>query len=425
MLFDNLLELMKTRAQRTFHARIRDNHVLDEGYQAGPIAPNAAYFEIRLAEMFLSYRSEYGRSFVPLAVMASEFVYGGTRRSFPFFVGSELLRDLDTYVKGQDVSFRNTRVVGPVPYTGDDVAVFVGLYRAQVDDFARKLLEVLGQTVAVFDVGKLSSYVDVAGKLADGLYSLLNFKQLEYRTGDRDVFQDHGAKLFGAGYFAYVNCDETAIKADKLWVQDGILKVGSAQGSLQSLKDYDYCLVEVQGSNIRNDYTSLPFHEKWKQTRDRISKGDDALAHTLFIECCQQIADSPDLTFSHAEALIQAYQANYAKDVEFYGKLRAPLPERVATVYRDAAGGTLEPQQSIMRTAQAALAAGVEEKTLQGLVDLSENWSSVPHLESREAELTDALLNKQLAMIEGFTKKRAPDPKGLANALAIASVTAA
>ena len=425
MRLDDLLEHLKSRAQRKFHARIGDDHVLDEGYRARSIAPNTAYFEIRLAEMFLSYRSEYGRSFVPLAVMASEFAYGGTSRSFPFFVGSDLLRDLDAYVKGQDVSFRNTRVVGPVPYTGGDVAVFVGLYRAQVDDFARKLLEVLGQMVAVFDVSKLSSYIDVAGNLADGLYSLLNFKQLEYRTGDRDVFQDHGTKLFGAGYFAYVNCEETAIKADELWVQDGTLKVGSTQGSLRSLNDYDYCLVEVQGPDVRNDYTSLPFHDKWKQARDRISKGDDALAHTLFIECCQQIADSPDLTPKNAEALIQAYQANYAKDVEFYGKLRTPPPAQVATVYRDAAGGTLEPQQSIIRTAQVALAAGVAEKTLQGLVELSQNWNGVPHLDSPEAALTDAFLNKQLSTIENFTKKRVPDPKGLANALAIASVTAA
>lgn len=423
MRLDDLLDHLKSPAQRKFHARIRDDHVLDKGYQVRLIAPNAAYFEIRLAEMFLSYRSEYGRSFVPLAVMASEFAYDGTSRSFPFFVGSDLLRDLDAYVKGEDVSFRNTKVVGPVPYTGGDVAVFVGLYRAQVDDFARKLLEVLGQLVGVFDVSKLSGYVDVAGKLADGLYSLLNFKQLEYRTGDRDVFQDHGTKLFGAGYFAYVNCDETALRVDELWVQDGALKVGSTRESVQSLKDHDYCLVEVQGSDVRHDYTSLPFHEKWKQSRDRISKGDDALAHTLFVECCQQIANSPDLTPANAELLIQAYQANYAKDVAFYAKLRTPPSAQMATVYRDAAGGALEPQQSIMRTAQVALAAGVAEKTLQGLVDLSQNWKGVP-LDAGEAELTDALLDKQVATIGSFTKRRAPDPKGLANALAIASVTA-
>ncbi|HOB98653.1 MAG TPA: hypothetical protein PKM43_07900 [Verrucomicrobiota bacterium] len=418
------MEHLKSRAKRKFHARIRADHVADVSCHAGPIVPNSAYFEIRLADMFLHYRSEYGRSFVPLAVMASEFAYGGTNRSFPRLVGNDLLGDLAVDVKREDVSFHNTRVVGPVPYTGGDVALFVGLYRAQVDDFARKLLKVITQMVTAFDVSRLSSYVDVAGQFADGLYDLLDVKQLEYRTGDRDVFQDHGPTLFEAGYFAYVNCDASAMKADELWVQEGILKVGGARESLQPLNAYDYCLVEVQGADVRNDYTNLAFHEKWKQVRERISRGEDALAHTLFIECCQQIANSPDLTPANAEALIQAYQANYAKEVEFYGKLRAPQSERAPTVYRDAAGGMLAPQQSVMRTAQLALAAGVEEKALQGLVDLSENWNDVPLLESHETELTDDFLNKQLAKIRHYTKERAPDPKGLANALAIASVTA-
>ena len=423
MLFDDLLERMRTPAKRKFHATIRDDHVLDEGYQARLIAPNAAYFDIRLTEMFLSYRSEYGRSFVPLAVMASEFAYGGTSRSFPFFVGSELLHDLDAYVKGQDVSFHNTRVVGPVPYSGGDVAVFVGLYRAQVDDFARKLLQVLGQMVGVFDLSKLSGYIDVAGKLADGLCSLLKFEQLEYRIGDRDVFQDHGSKLFKAGYFVYVNCDETALKTDQLWVQGGVLKVGSAAESLRSLNDYDYCLMQIQSYDARQDYTSLPFHKKWNEVRAEVSKGDNALAHTLFVQCCQEIANSPDLTPPQAEALIQAYQANYAKVVELYARLRTPPPAQVATVYRGVAGKT--PQQSIRNTAQVAQAAGVKKKALQGLVDLSEHWSELPHLGSPKEELTDAFLGKQLASIESFTKKRVPDPKGLANAIAIASVAAA
>jgi hypothetical protein len=57
-----------------------------------------------------------------------------------------------------------------------------------------------------------------------------------------------------------------------------MLKVGSARGALSSLQKYDYCLLEVQAPQVRNDYTSLPFHEKWKQARDRISKGDNAVA---------------------------------------------------------------------------------------------------------------------------------------------------
>jgi hypothetical protein len=424
MPLDDWLEFLKKRAQRKFNARVQDDHVLDAGYRSDPITPNEAYFEIRVSEMFLSYKSEYGRSFVPFTVLASEFVYDGKRRTFPFFVGSKLLQDVESYVEGKDVNFRNTRVVGPVPYGGDDVALFVGLYRIQADDFLRELLNVLGKVVGVYDIGKLSNYVDVAGVLTDGLYSLFNFEQLEYRTGYRDVYQDHGIQLFREGYLAYVNCKENAINSNQLWVEDGALYIGESKDARQPLRDHDYCLVQIQRLEKRNDYTTLAFNEIWKQAHDHVSHGNHGIGHSLFVECCRQIAESPDLTPWHAQHLIEAYTARYTQVVELYDKLHKLMPQRTATVYRDASGRSLPPQQSIQKTAQMALNAGVEENVLQGLTDLSQNWGRIPHLDSPDAELTDDALNEQLTAIEGFSKVSIPNPKALAEALAIAAVTA-
>lgn len=424
MPFEDWLEFLMKRAQRKFCNRIQDDHILDAGYESNPIIPNEAYFEIRVSEMFLSHKSEYGRRFVPFTVVASEFAYNGKRRTFPFFVGSKLIRDVESYVQGQDVNFRNTRVVGPVPYGGDDVALFVGLYRIQVDDFARKLLDVLGQVVAVFDVSKLSNYIGVADVIADGLYSLFNFEQLEYRTGERNVFQDHGARVFGEGYFAYVNCEEKAINANHLWVEDGALWIGASKDARQPSRDHDYCLVQIQRLDKRNDYTTLAFDKTWKQAHDRVSHGDHGIGHSLFVECCRQVAESPDLTPWHAQHLIEAYTARYTKAVELYDKLHKLMPQRTATVYRSAGENPLTPQQSIQKTAQLAFNAGVEENVLQGLVDLSQNWDRIPHLDASDMELTDDALNEQLSVIEGFSKAAKPNPKALAEALAIAAVTA-
>jgi hypothetical protein len=424
MSLNDWLELLKKRTKRRFYTRIPDEHILDTGYQPIPIVPKEAYFEIRVAEMFLSHKSEYGRSFVPFSVVASEFSYGAKRRTFPFFVGSKLLHEIESYVQGSDVNFLNTRVVGPVPYQGDDVGLFVGLYRIEVDDFARKLLDVLGQVVGVFDVSRLSNYIDVARVLADGLYSLFNFEQLEYRTGDRDVFQDHGSRVFREGYFAYVNCDEKALDANQLWVENGTLKVGASKNALDPLRDYDYCLVYIQHLEKRGDYSTLDFDRKWKQACDRISQGDHGIGHSLFLECCRQIADSPELTPRHAQHLIEVYTARYIKVVELYNKLNKLNPQRTATVYRDASGGTLTPQLSLQKTAQLAFNAGVEEKDLQGLVDLGKNWNRIPHLDTADSELSDVALNEQLSAIEKFSPSSKPNPKALAEALVIASATA-
>jgi hypothetical protein len=84
----------------------------------------------------------------------------------------------------------------------------------------------------------------------------------------------------------------------------------------------------------------------------------------------------------------------------------------------------VEPQQRITRTAQLAEKAGASEDAIRGLVELSDNFKALPVPESPDAELTDAFLNKQLESIRGFSTEREPNPKGLAEALAIAAVTA-
>lgn len=171
MSFDNWLEFLKQTAQRKLYAPIRADHVVDETYQLKLIPPQKAYFEIRLSERFLHYRRAYGRLFVPFTVIVSEFDYGGKCQTVPFFVGNKLLKDVERYVREQEVDYRNTRVAGPIPYQGGDVALFVGLYRVQVGDWGRDLLDILGQVGSLFAMNPLSNYVEVAKKLADGFYT--------------------------------------------------------------------------------------------------------------------------------------------------------------------------------------------------------------------------------------------------------------
>ena len=87
MRFQDLLELLKTSARPKFYRRLRDDHVLDADWQPRLVQPNKAYFEVRLAEMFLHNKSEYGLSFIPFTLVASEFLYGGKRQAFPLRSG--------------------------------------------------------------------------------------------------------------------------------------------------------------------------------------------------------------------------------------------------------------------------------------------------------------------------------------------------
>ncbi len=412
----------KQPGRRKVYAIVPDSQVLDVGHAPDVIAPQGAYFEVRVAEMFLRHRSEYGRAFVPLTLVRSDFVYDGGRRVFPFFVGNELLGDLDRYVEGEHVVLRNTRVVGPVPFAGDDLGLFVGLYRVQVGDLAKRLLEMLGQVVSVFDLTTLSRYVDVAGKLKDGIDDLLDMKDLELRIGERDVFEDKGTKALRQGYLAYINCEEGSLRPADLWVRDNRLWTGASSKTLRPLREHDYCLVHIQSHTQRKDCTTLPFHRTWEQVRNRVESGQVDMAQVLLMDCRSQIARSPDLTPRQAENLLLFYERNFHTAVEDHNRCFGTVLKRTPTIYRSGKG-VLSPKASIQKSFHFASKAGFEDRVLQGLAKLGQDWDRLPALDSR-AELTDQALNEQLAALDRVTGATEPDPMALAEALSVAALTA-
>ncbi len=422
---DFLQRLKGAAAERKFYATIKDDHVLDEGFTSNPIEPNQDYFQIRLSEMFLRDRREYWREFVPLGIVASEFIYGGQRRSFPFFVGSGLLKGLEEYVEGEQVEYRNTRVVGPIPYRGDDVGLFVGLYRVQVSDLAKSFFSVLEKIIGAFDITKLSKYLDIAEALGKGLSILLNIKAVEYRLGMMNVFSDlqEDPNPLRDSYLAYVNCNKDKIGVNDLWVKEGCLYFGSAQESSEPFRKYDYCLVRIQGGETRSDYTTFPFDRTWRKAKEKLfSDKDKERARQILSECYQQIANSTDLTEDHAYKLIQTYEANYQKALEVYEKWYSPADRRSGEVQE-----ILTPQAAIQKTVISLdKYKRVQSNALRGLWDLSENWNRIPHLEGHKADfnLTDEILNAQLRAIAGFSKVTNPDPKALADAIAVAALSA-
>src|SRR5271165_169358 len=207
--------------ERKLYFRVPEDHVLDGDFASVSIRPNANYFQIRLAEMYLRDKREYWRDFNPLTISVSDFLYGTKRQNVPFFIGNQLLQNIRPYLDGQYVELRNTRIVGPVPYLGDDVGLFIGLVRVQANDLASKFFKLLETIVKAFDLTSLSRYLEIAEPLGEGLNSLLGMKENELRFGFRDVFtaKDGDSHRFRQGYLACVNCTEQDLSPDILWVK--------------------------------------------------------------------------------------------------------------------------------------------------------------------------------------------------------------
>ena len=227
-LADFVRGLSRAEFERKLAVPIPRDHVVDEGPAPGGFERQDSYFTIRVAETFLRNGREYFRGFSPLAVLMTEFVYAQERRHFSFLVGSQALTELRQYVGEQHVEFRNTRVVGPVPYVGDDVSIFLGLCRTVTSDVTDHLFKLLETITKTFDTTGLTRLLDIAGPLRAGLDELLGMRQVELRLGHRVTLTEQPGDPyeFRPGYFAYANVPEREFEAGTLWVKDGRLHRG-------------------------------------------------------------------------------------------------------------------------------------------------------------------------------------------------------
>lgn len=420
-------KLIRTPAQRRFYDQIPDSHVLDKGFSPQVFEPEKGYFQITLSEMFLRDRRHFWQGFVPLSIIMSDFIYDGKRQTIPFFVDSKLLKEIEECVKNVQVEYYNTRVAGPVPYIGGNVSLFVGLFRIQVDNLAENLFNFLQTIVSTFDLTVLSSYLNIARPLIGGLEDLLDMKQVQFRLGTRDEFscKPNDPHRFREGYLVFMNCPENHISTDTLWVNNGRLSVGPNRKSIKPFREYDYCLVRIEQLSERGDYTTLPFHKLWEDAKRIIYQGNHINAQWMLMELAQQLATSPDLTQDHRYYLMQVYKANFEKEVALYQELHGFTPEQIATVSKRGAGGILGPRESFETAAQLARKGKFPEKTVDGLLELRDNWGQInnweqiPELQDKDKDsrLANDILNRQLQALASVSKIKKPDPKALADVI--------
>jgi hypothetical protein len=419
-----------------FYRRLPDEQILPAGYVSQPFQMNESYFEIRLAEMFLADRREYWVEHIPLGVVLSDFLYNRKRQPVPFLVGNQLLESIDKYIKGQFVEYYNTRIAGPIPYMGDDVGLFLGLFRSPVKNHADTLFSFMETLVGVFDFGQLTPYLKIAQQVRAGFSNLLGIEGqgVEYRMGTRDVFVDpmfdpNDPKAFREGYLVYVNCPENALDPNTLRVKEDRLYV-QQNGSLERLSAHDYCLVQVKSLPFRNDYTTFPCYEYWLEAIKRLREGNIPSAESKLREFTIQLSLSPDVTEKHSSELIATFEGNFYKEVEKVQARQGGLKQPSTR----AGGGAMTASASLQKIAHTAEKFSREEEkpAVQVLWDVHQNWAQIPYLAEGPEDIDwgdqdkiNQLINDQLQAVSKVSTVSKPNPQALSEALMAAYLSPA
>lgn len=420
MTLEQLTEaLLRTRAERKFYTPIAEDHILDDGHTPDVFEPDEAYFVLTLSEMYLRDRREYWRGFIPVCIVVSEFVYANQRQVVPFFVSNQLLSSIESLVKDQRVEYRNTTVAGPLPYVGDNVCIFVGLFRLEVNDLSKTLFGFIEQITDAFSIPGFSSYLNLAKVIAGGLPDLLGMKNMEFRFGTRDEFSSSKRKghSFQRGYLAYINCPEKELQMEELWVKDGQLMKGANRDSHSRYFDSDYCLVKIDHLIERDDYQSLPFYNLWGQIKGNVWEGQIERARKeLLPRLVREVALSPDLIRDDRFHVQQMFKLNFECEVDSYFKMSGQEPKSAPRATRGS-DERLTPRGKIQRVAR--IGKDISEDVGTALFDISVNLERIPYLQPRTQrdELTGRQFKEQLRTIKEISAVEKPNPDALAETL--------
>jgi len=412
MMLTEIFKKIKGReAKHSLHMWIDDSNVLDPDYTPRLINPNQDYFQLRMSEMFLADGREYTREFVPVAVVMSDFLYysgaqeNPRREVLPFLVGPNQILGMDSYTENAPILLRNIKVQGWAPYRGDDIGIFVGLYRMQINDLVDNLLNVVQGVSDTLSVSGIGDYLKIARTVSTGLATIVGMDEIEFRTGGKDEFQQlsKGKYAFRSGYRVYLNATIEDFSANQFWVKDGELFYGDNRNNLKRFDKQDYCLLKIEATDKRTDYELLDFHRTWLKAHSQVLDGNFDRGHALLIECATQISQSPDLIEEHQDFLVDLYLANFEKSKERHAKLygkNIKVTGRNRSVNLDVRSAGDE----MLNMVRNAKRKGIDDAELRGLASTARNIDKLFDGDDGAKELDSKIINQQLDKLKNIRK---------------------
>lgn len=268
------------------------------------------YFQVRLVDMSLAFGRQWHQEVVPATFVLADYNYGGKPIRHPFFVSNAMVDGLPTGIMPATLRMRlrNTMVVGPTPYVGGDVALFVGLFKSVIADRRKEAFGIFEQLFSKIDVLGFSQYLNIANKLSETIFSCLGAADIECVLAERRVLIQGEMPSSRTYLILLSSTDKQPVDTQGLSMHGDelIRKSGTREAPPE---DLDFCVLSIEHIAQRNDYAAFPFHALWQQARAKMVGAQVAEAQALMLECASQIFSSADLSEEHKVDLIEFYQA--------------------------------------------------------------------------------------------------------------------
>lgn len=275
-----------------------------------PMLGGPGYFQIRLKDMSLAFGRNWHQEVVPAAFILADYNYGGKVVRHPFFVSNAMVEGLPAGVKPETLRIRlhNTLVIGPTPYLGGDVGLFVGLFKSVIADRRQDAFSIFEKLFGSLDIVGFSHYLNIANKLSETIFACLGSADIQCVLAERSIVIQSTLPSDNTYLVLLRAANDEVVDTQGLCMHgDELMRL--RDGKLTPPGDLDFCVLSIERMAQRDDYAIFPFHALWQQARAKMANRKPEEAQALMLECASQIFASADLSEDHKIGLIEFYQA--------------------------------------------------------------------------------------------------------------------
>jgi len=302
-------KIFAARATKLAWGALPDGH----GGPDGPApASGTTYIEVRLKEMFLRTSRRLWRKFYPMLHAVTR--HGSVEEHS--VAGPGQLRELGDTNLDRLVNL-NQRIAGPIPFTGEDVSIVIGLYAIPGADASKALVDTIGNVAQLARVAPAAPILEV---LRGGIESIVGLSTATLQLGILDTF--YRGNPLRPGTRVGVAAPHDEISFDRLWLHNGTLKRGDDQISATSYDQNDYMVLEITTPATREDWRRLPWIVGFEQQFSALLGVGVAVAdkqahiEKLWPSFKDALGRSPDLIESHRQLIEAAVKADLRKRVD-------------------------------------------------------------------------------------------------------------
>jgi hypothetical protein len=299
-----------------------------DGSAGNRFEPNVVYLEVRVEQIWLTNERELWREFQPFAAVIAEFAQSGERVTLPTLLGASQLSSKLNLISDKDaIEIRNLRVLGPVPYEGEDLSLLIALFRTQTKNWLTNTISLIATVAGAITapgVGQVKPAVDA---IVTAVTGFLGQEGIELRCGQYQSWsRAEDAEHPNAGDLTpthYVVMRRPASAgglnpARDFAVRDGRLCRRNGD-ELVPCTEHDFIMLSIEPRRLRDDYKRLEFYKYWQQTQDAIKQGELTTAERMWRRTAGALY-TDELTPAQQEVLYAEYRARYQQMLDRFAE---------------------------------------------------------------------------------------------------------